>query len=47
MDDADPIVAAGIAGNLSYDDLNETQQAAVRAAWERLDAAAIAELDFT
>ncbi len=47
MDDTDPIVAAVLAGHLSYDDLTDAQQAAVRDAWERLDAAAIAELDFT
>ena len=47
LDDTDPIVAAVLAGHLSYDDLTDAQQAAVRDAWERLDAAAIAELDFT
>jgi hypothetical protein len=42
-----PTVEAVLSGAASYDDLNDTDQAVVRAAWETRDTALIAALDFT
>lgn len=46
MADPEPVVAVVVAGQVSYDSLSTAQQAAVRDESERLDAVAVAGLDF-
>ena len=44
---SDPMVARVLAGQASYDDLDESAQAAVRAAWDERIAQDIESLDFS